>query len=135
MKEEDTAMNAISDRILIVEDEESLRKALVTKLSAEGFRTLESANGEEGLRVALDQKPDLILLDILMPKMHGLEMLSQLRHNDWGANIPVIVLSNLNEASKVAEAAEGGVFDYIIKSDWRISDVVDKVRDRLKEAV
>lgn len=118
--------------ILVVEDEEALRKAMVFKLSAEGFQVVEAGNGEEGLAKAEQERPDIILLDILMPKMHGMEMLSRLRFSgEWGKNVPVIVLSNLNDAAKVAEATEGGVYDYLIKSDWKIEDLVKKVTDKI----
>ncbi|MDP3964229.1 MAG: response regulator [bacterium] len=118
--------------VLIVEDEVPLRSAIVTKLKAEGFHTLEADNGVEGLRLAKEKHPQLILLDILMPKMHGLEMLSKLRLDEWGRGVPVIVLTNLNETTKVAEAAEGKVIDFMIKSDWKLSDVVDKVKKKLQ---
>ena len=118
-------------KILIVEDEVSLRNALCNKLAREGFSTLEAKNGEEGLEVALREHPDLILLDIIMPKMDGISMLKKLREDEWGKRVPVIVLTNLSDMEKVAEVAEGGAFDYLIKADWKLEDVVNKVKQKL----
>jgi len=121
-------------KILIVEDETSLRNALRDKLMLEGFITLEAKNGEEGLDVALRDHPDLILLDIIMPKMDGLTMLKKLREDVWGKNTKVILLTNLNDNEKVSEALLQGSYDYLVKSDWKIEDVVTKIRARLGES-
>lgn len=74
-------------KILIVEDEESLLKTLGEKFTLEGFEVVKAQNGVEGLRVALQEHPDLILLDIVMPVMGGMEMLGKLRQDDWGKNV------------------------------------------------
>jgi len=118
-------------KILIVEDESSLLSALVEKLTKEGFETLEAKNGEEGLVMAKKEKPDLILLDIVMPVMDGITMLKQMRNSDWGKEIPVIMLTNLSEDDKVDESLENGAFEYLVKSDWKLEDVVKKIRIRL----
>lgn len=120
-------------KILIVEDETSLRNALRDKLILEGFVVLEAKNGEEGLDVALRNHPDLILLDIIMPKMDGLTMLKKLREDVWGKNTKVILLTNLSDNEKVSEALLRGSYDYLVKSDWKIGDVVAKIRARLSE--
>lgn len=120
-------------KILIVEDETSLRNALRDKLGLEGFIVLEAKNGEEGLDVALRDHPDLILLDIIMPKMDGLTMLKKLREDVWGKNTKVILLTNLSDNEKVSEALLQGSYDYLVKSDWKIGDVVAKIRARLSE--
>ena len=114
--------------ILVVEDDISLRSALVDKLSHEGFLVLEASNGEEGLAQVQTQKPDLILLDIVMPRMDGVAMLKALRATPEGKDTKVIVLTNLGENDKVAEAVELGAYDYLVKSDWKIKDVIAKVR-------
>ena len=120
-------------KILVVEDEMSLRNALRDKLGLEGFIVLEAKNGEEGLDVALRDHPDLILLDIIMPKMDGLTMLKKLREDVRGKNTKVILLTNLSDNEKVSEALLQGSYDYLVKSDWKIGDVVAKVRARLSE--
>ena len=117
--------------LLIVEDEISLCKVLRDKLTREGFSVLEAKDGKEGLETALVQHPDLILLDIIMPVMDGMTMLTELRKDEWGKNAKVIFLTNLSEAEKIAESHTKGVYDYLVKSDWKLSDVVKKVRERL----
>lgn len=122
--------------ILIVEDETSLMNALHDKLNHEGFSTLEARDGEEGLNVALREHPDLILLDIVMPKMDGMTMMKRLRQTDaWGKGVPIILLTNLSGAD---DKINQGITEdlpayYLIKSDWKISDVVEKIRERLSQ--
>ncbi|OGH71913.1 MAG: hypothetical protein A3G00_00140 [Candidatus Magasanikbacteria bacterium RIFCSPLOWO2_12_FULL_43_12] len=118
--------------ILVVEDEISLLNALCDKLTRENFAVLEAKNGEEGLEVALREHPDLILLDIIMPVMDGITMLKKLREDAWGKNAKVIILTNLSDNEKVAEALEQKSQEYLVKSDWKIEDVVAKVRERLE---
>ena len=118
--------------ILVVEDEISLLNALRDKLTRENFAVLEAKNGEEGLEVALREHPDLILLDIVMPKMDGMTMLRKLREDLWGKSAKVIILTNLSDNEKVAEALEQKSYEYLVKSDWKIEDVVAKVRERLE---
>ena len=87
----------INKKILVVEDEISLRKALADKFRREGFAVLEAKDGEEGLAVALKEQPHIILLDIVLPKMDGMTMLKKLRQeNAWGKSVPVILLTNLS---------------------------------------
>jgi DNA-binding response OmpR family regulator len=119
--------------VLIVEDENHLRQALVDKFSREGFSILEAHNGEEGLKIANSSHPDIILLDIIMPRMDGLTMLKTLRQSsEWGEGVPVIILTNLAEDEKINEAVTiNEPSYYLIKSDWKLEDVVQKVKDRL----
>lgn len=118
-------------KILIVEDDRPLANVLAAKFNKEKFSVLSGYDGEEGLELALSEHPDLILLDIIMPKMDGLTMLERLRRDKWGKNVPVIMLTNLSDEGKVTEAIKNKSFDYLIKSDWHIDDVVKKVRQRL----
>jgi len=94
--------------LLIAEDEPSLRYILRDKLSNIGFTVFEAADGEEGLAVAMKEHPDLILLDLVMPKMDGISMLKKLRESDWGKSVKVLVLTNLDETGKISEAVEHG---------------------------
>lgn len=120
-------------KILIVEDERALRKALSSKFTHEGFSMLEATNGEEGLAVALQEHPDLILLDVIMPVMDGMTMLKKLRgDNAWGKDAVVIMLTNLSESGMVADALAEGMHDYLVKSNWKLEDVVKKVKEKLK---
>jgi DNA-binding response OmpR family regulator len=119
--------------VLIIEDEIALLSAIHDKLAKAGFNVLEARNGEEGLASALAKHPDLILLDIVMPRMDGLTMLGKLREDPWGKEAKIIILTNLSDSAKVAEAITQGTYEYLVKSDWRIDDVLDQVRKLLKE--
>ena len=121
------------ESILIVEDEPTLLRVIAEKLAHEGFIALEAKNGKEGLALALKKRPELILLDIIMPVMDGVTMLAKLRSDAWGKNVPVVILTNLSDERKVSLAIEKGVFDYLVKSDWTLEDVVKKVKERLKK--
>lgn len=118
-------------KILIVEDEPALIGVLSDKLSKEGFNILKAIDGEIGLKLALEEKPDLILLDIIMPKMDGITMLKKLREQEIGKNMPVIILTNLSDSEKNAEMTERGVLDFLIKTNWKLDDVVKKIKQRL----
>ena len=124
-------MQAEKTTILIIEDESIIRQALVQKLKNEGYQTLEAGNGEEGLKLALETKPNLILLDIILPLMDGLAVLDALRKDAWGKDAKVIILSNLSDEAKVTIAKDKGVSDYLIKTNWDINDVVKKIEQKL----
>lgn len=129
-------MTKTNKKILIVEDELSLRNALSDKLLREGFEIVEAKNGEEGLEVALREHPDLILIDIIMPVMDGMTMLKKLRDEDeWGKTVPVIILTNLtsDNEERLRDITNAEPSYYLVKSDWKIEDVVAKIRERLGE--
>ncbi|MFA7302755.1 MAG: response regulator [Candidatus Paceibacterota bacterium] len=120
--------------ILVVEDDSALRAALHDKLTIKGFFPVEARSGEEGLQFAKRDRPDLILLDILMPEMDGLAMMKKLREVDaWGKQVPIVLLTNLTaDTQEIREAvAEGAPTQYLIKSDWTIDQVVEKVKEAL----
>lgn len=123
---------SINKKILIVEDEAPLRNAVADILSFEGFTVFQAKNGQEGLDLALKEHPDLILLDLMMPVMDGLTMLEKMRQDvEWGKNAAVILLTNLNDPEKIAQATSAGSYDFLVKSDWNIEDVVKKIKSRL----
>jgi DNA-binding response OmpR family regulator len=120
-------------KVLIVEDEQSLQQALNDALSGRGFACVCANDGEEGLRLALKEKPDLIMLDLVMPKMDGFEMLKKLRADEWGASVRVLVLTNLsaNSSERVRAAVETYPEYYLVKSDWSIADIMKKAEEML----
>jgi CheY-like chemotaxis protein len=126
-------MDTTSKKILIVEDEVALVKVLVSKLEREGWSVAVAYNGAEGLEMAKELHPDLILLDIIMPRMDGMTMLKELRRNGWGKTAKVILLTNLSDEFKAEEAERMGVFDYLVKSNWKIADLITRIRGRLGE--
>ena len=119
--------------ILITEDEKSLRSALHSKLINEGFNVLEAKDGEEGLSVSLKEHPNLILLDLLMPKMGGMDMLKKLREDVWGKTVPVIILTNLTSADEERnkDITELEPTYYFIKTEKSMDEIVDKIKERL----
>ena len=120
-----------ANKILIVEDEPAMLDVLSTKLTQAGLTVIIAENGQEGLNLALIQHPDLILLDIIMPVMDGMTMLRELRKDSWGRNVKVVLLTNLSEADRADESFEQGVYDYLVKSDWKLEDIVNKVKGKL----
>ncbi len=119
-------------KILIIEDDNILSETLADNLAHEGYEIIQEKDGESGLSSALHARPDLILLDILLPKMDGLTVLHNLRKDEWGKNVPVIVMSNVTEPFGVATVVAAGVHEYLHKSDWTMDAVIKRVRDRLK---
>ncbi|MFA5830708.1 MAG: response regulator [Candidatus Paceibacterota bacterium] len=119
-------------KILVIEDDRVLRRVIVDNLKAEGFTALEAEDGAAGLATAIAEHPDLMLVDVVMPKMDGIAMLGKLREDDWGKNAQVIMLTNLSDAEKISYAAKKGVNDYLVKADWDIASIIEKVKDRLR---
>ena len=125
--------NSPAHTILIIEDELPLRKALIEKFKHEGFEVLSAVDGEDGLATALTGQPDIILLDIIMPKMDGMTMLNKLREtNAWGKNVPVIMLTNVTADDEITRAVNTNEpAYYLVKSNWSLNDIVQKVKERL----
>jgi len=119
--------------ILFVEDEEALQKIFGDVLTQEGYKVVSALDGEAGLEMAKTQNPNLILLDLVMPKKDGFEVLKELKSDDKTSSIPVIVLTNLESASNVEKAISMGATTYLVKGNYRLDEVVDKVRDALGE--
>lgn len=120
-------------KILIIEDELPMLKALSEKFSREGFSVLEARDGKEGLQMALEKKPDLIVLDLFMPVMDGKEMMQKLRKDSWGKKVPIIILTNLNPDDKTLnEILASGPAYYFVKSKWKLEDLVGKVKKELE---
>ena len=108
--------------------------ALADKFSREGCVVVKAENGEVALELAEREKPDVVLLDILMPKMNGMEVLGSIRAgSDWGKKVPIIMLTNLSPDERIMSGVvKNEPSYYLIKSDWKLSDVVQKVRDCFK---
>jgi two-component system response regulator MprA len=119
-------------KILIVENDAVLSNMLMHTLTQRGLRVVEARNGEDGLTQIQVTNPDLILLDIDMPKMSGLTMLKELRAS--GDKRPIMMLTNLNNPEYIADAAEYNVHEYLIKADWEIDEIAEKVMVKLRIA-
>lgn len=118
--------------VLIVEDDSFLSHIYKTKFEMEGFKISMADNGETGLADAKKKKPDIILLDILLPKMDGFAVLEALRADEETKSIPVIMLTNLGQKDDVEKGQELGAVDYLIKAHFKPSEVVNKVKEVLK---
>lgn len=116
-----------SSVILIVEDDTMLSKMYEEKFSSEGFTVLTAIDGEQGLRSILENKIDFILLDLLLPRVSGLEMLAHLRKDEAGRDIPVIALTNVAEPTERNRALNLGAKDYLVKAMQTPEEVVEKV--------
>ena len=112
--------------VLVVEDEPSLLKILGETLTEAGFNVSTAKDGAEGLVMALKYHPDLILLDIVMPRMNGIEMIKNLWQDKWGKNAQVVFLTNV-----VGEAEKFGTYEYLLKVDWKLQDIVKEVKKKI----
>ena len=120
-------------KILFIEDESALQKTLGEVLMQEGYQVVRAMDGEEGLRLAQTEKPDLILLDLVLPKLHGFEVLEKIKKGSDTKDIPVIVLTNLESTSDVEKAVELGATTYLVKASYDLEDVLKKVKNALGE--
>jgi|SRR5580700_3729168 DNA-binding response OmpR family regulator len=118
-------------RILFVEDDDALANVYLTRLQAEGFDVKRVTNGEDALVTALSYHPDLVLLDVMMPKLNGFEVLDILRNTPETANLKVIILTALSQEADKKRAEELGVDDYLVKSQVVIADVIDHIKHHL----
>lgn len=120
-------------KILIIEDEETLQRAMKEFLEEENFEVVTAMDGQSGIEVAGVELPDLILLDIILPKKDGYQVLSELRSEPKTQKIPVILLTNLESPEDIQKAFEKGATTYLVKSDYKLEDIAKKIKDALKE--
>ncbi len=118
-------------RILLVEDDDALANVYVIRLQAEGFDVRRVGNGEDALATALSYHPNLVLLDVMMPKISGFDVLDIFRNTPETANLKIIMLSALGQDSDKQKAASLGADEYLVKSHVVISDVIDSIRHQL----
>ncbi len=128
-------MDAPQRKILIVEDETSILNGISDKFTHEGFLVFKAKDGQDGLDKALKNHPDFVLLDNLMPNTDGFYFLENLRKNEWGKNVPVVMWSNSHDTNTIARAKKIGILDFMIKSEWEYRDIVKKVRETLGDKV
>lgn len=119
-------------KILIIEDETAMLNALKSKFKNAGFNVVGAQDGEEGLEKAKQETPDVVILDIVMPKLNGIEVVKEIRSDiNWGADVPIIMLTNLSDPENVSEVAKYNVYDFLVKTDWRLDDIVSLVKEKL----
>ncbi|HEY1645708.1 MAG TPA: response regulator [Candidatus Saccharimonadales bacterium] len=131
-KTEDSGKNASTHkRILLVEDDDSLANVYMTRLQAEGLDVRRVANGEDALAAALSYQPNLIVLDVMMPKVSGFDVLDILRNTPETADLKIIMLTALSQESDKERAEALGVDEYLVKSQVVIADVIDRIKHHL----
>ena len=128
---EETTATTQSKRILLVEDDDALANTYLTRLQAEGFDVRRVANGEEALAAAREYKPNLVVLDAMMPKISGFDVLDILRNTPETANLKIVMLTALSQDSDKQRAQGLGVDDYMVKSQVVMSDVLDRIKYHL----
>jgi len=119
--------------ILFIEDESALQKTFGDLLRQEGYEMISALDGEIGLRLAKLKKPDLILLDLILPKMHGFEVLKKLKEDKETKDIPIIILTNLEGIGDVEKAINLGATTYLVKAHYSLEEVVGKIKKALGE--
>lgn len=125
-------MNKTQKTVLLCEDEEFVARSYIRKLELEGYRVVHARNGSEGLEKLQSEKPDLMILDLLMPVKTGFEVLKEMRDLDESIKkIPVIIASNLGQHSDIEEATKLGAKDFLIKSNISLKDLSAKVKEYL----
>ena len=120
--------------ILFIEDESALQKTFGEILRQEGYEMISALDGETGLRLAKSEKPDLILLDLILPKMPGFDVLKKLKEDNETKDIPVIVLTNLEDIKDVDRAIELGATTYLVKAKYSLEEIVEKIKNALGES-
>src|SRR6201986_4843657 len=118
-------------KILLVEDDDALANVYIMRLKAEGFDVMRVANGEDALAAAKEHKPDLVLLDAMMPKVSGFDVLDILRNTPETANLKIIMLTALSQDTDKERAESLGVDDYLVKSQVVIADVIEHIKHHL----
>ncbi|MCJ7786940.1 response regulator [Patescibacteria group bacterium] len=119
--------------ILFIEDESSLQKTFSDFLSPEGYEIISALDGETGLRLAKEKNLDLILLDLILPKVHGFEVLKELKTDPKTKEIPIIVLTNLEGMGDVEKAIELGATTYLVKDQYTLEEVVEKIKEIIEK--
>jgi len=120
--------------ILFIEDESALQKTFGDLLREEGYEMISALDGEVGLRLAKEKKPDLILLDLILPRIHGFDVLKQLKEDPETKDIPIIVLTNLEGIGDVDKAIRLGAKTYLVKAQYTLEEVLEKIKKALGES-
>ena len=115
-------------KILVVEDEEILLTALSEELKQEGFEVVGAKDGVEGVEKAASEKPDLVLMDLVMPRLDGIGALKQMKEQEETKAIPVVILTNLSDYDKISDALSLGAMDYLVKANYRLEELITKIK-------
>ena len=127
-------MSENKPKILIIEDDQRINKVYMAKLSVEGITVMTALDGEEGLRKIYSEKPDLILLDLMLPRKSGFDILKEIKADPKVKDIPVIILSNLAQEKEIEQGLALGAVDYLVKTDYSIQQVMEKIKKALERS-
>jgi len=120
-------------KIVIIEDDKFLRELISKKLSDAGYEVLEAIDGEEGIKRVKESKPDLVLLDLILPGIDGFEVLSQIKQDPLFSDLPVIILSNLGQKEDVEKGLKLGAVDFLVKAHFTPGEIIEKIKKILRE--
>lgn len=120
-------------KILFIEDDDNLIKSFSERIKKEGIDFIYALNGEEGVKTAKKAKPDLILLDIILPKKSGFDVLKEIKEDETIKNTPVIILTNLEEKKDIEKALSYGAYTYLIKANYSLNDIIEKIKEILEK--
>lgn len=123
----------MAKKVLVIEDDKFLRELISQKLSKEGYDVIEAVDGEKGIETAKSEKPDLILLDLILPGIDGFEVLSKIKADSEASGIPIIILSNLGQKDDIEKGLKMGAVDYLIKAHFTPAEIIEKIREIMKE--
>jgi DNA-binding response OmpR family regulator len=123
----------MAKKVLFIEDEAALQRAMSEMLKSEGYEVIQALSGEIGLRLSISEKPDIILLDLILPQKNGFEILTKIRNAPETNNIPVIVLTNLEGSEEVEKALSLGAYTYLVKARYTLSDIITKIKSAVGE--
>ncbi len=123
----------MSKKILVIEDETAIADAMKVGLDESGYQATVAYDGEDGLAKAKEVLPDLILLDLMLPKKDGMTVLKEMREEEKTKEIPVMILSQLSDTDKISEGVALGVVGYLVKVDYSLAEVVEKIKEVLGE--
>lgn len=122
-------------KILVAEDDKLISNSLCDALKTAGFEPTPAYDGEEAVAKSKEMAPDLVLLDIMMPKLDGISVLWELKANPATAKLPVVVLTNIGDVETISKIVEAGAVDYLLKSDQSVDEIIQKVKDVLARSV
>ena len=122
----------MAKKILIIEDDKFLRELIAQKLVKEGYDIAEAVDGEKGIKAVGEEKPDLVLLDLVLPGIDGFEVLARIKGDSEIAQTPVIILSNLGQKDDIEKGLKMGAVDYLIKAHFTPAEIIEKIRIVLK---
>lgn len=122
----------MANKILIIEDDKFLRESMSQKLIEEKYEVFTSVDGEEGIKKIKEEKPDMVLLDLILPGIDGFEVLTKMKEDTSISNIPVIILSNLGQKEDIERGLKLGAKDYMIKAHFTPGEIIEKIKSILR---